>query len=800
MTKMKNENFYIRPEQFDELKKEELHFINDNFNRAEQEKSTTRAITGLSLSGGGIRSAVFNLGVLQALAKNGLLQKVDYLSTVSGGGYIGSSLTWFLSKQTQKNFAEKANSDVKTEPDVNQNKKFVFGTGKNNFPYGTDEPGRFVTGEDSYLQQSLLGFLRCRGNYLTPGDNYTLLTLLAVALRTGMLSLMTWVPLISLVMLLLINIYTSSLEKDSIPVAFKFIGSLGLLSIIGFSAVGTIMAFIISFKTNKGKDDESFKYRLLADKYANKLLNIAIVFIGIFLISWIGTKWSTSNLNGFNEISYGLGTNRIDGFNKLTYGVSIFLMISGILAGLVALFKPDSQIINKIILPAASGLLSFGLLLCAYQLAYITTLNRLYPALGFPSLWNYVLYAGIAIAVILCLRTNLNDISIARFYRDRLKETFMADAKSLNPDRQEIFSKEAYLKDMCQRSEKAPYQGPYHIINANAIFVDSKQSKYNKRGGDSFIFSPLYCGSKATGWRETSDYLKGEVTLATAMAVSGAAVNPHSGSSGRGVTRNKAVSFILGILNLRLGIWLPNPNPQFKPWNAFYPGNFLQSAWYGIKSWTGHQGYFEDAGCLQISDGGHFENLGVYELIRRELDLIIISDASADVAFTFADFRNALRLAEADLNVEIKLDDNEKLSNLMPDEGKAMGLPMAEAQKGYLSGTIRYKNNNEGRFIYLKSTMIGGQRIRTKSYKLEYPRFPDQPTSDQFFDESQFSAYRDLGYTIACDMLENCNLSPLESRAGKERRSDIERRRNDIGFTTGNRRKQQRRETMRRVA
>lgn len=657
-----------------------------------------------------------------------------------------------------------------------------------------------MTGEDSQLQQKLLGFLRRRGNYLTPGDNYTLITLLAVALRTGMLSLMTWVPLISLIMLVLININTSTLEKDSIPIAFQFIGTVGLLSIIGFSVVGTIMAFIISFKTNKGEDDESFKYRLRADKYANKLLNIAVVSIGIYLISWLGTELSTSTINVSSGISYGISDNNTDGFNEVTYGITIFLMISGILAGLVALFKPDSQIINKIILPVASGLLSFGILLCAYQLAYVTTLNRLFPDLGFPSFWNYLLYGGIFIAMVLCIRTNLNDISIARFYRDRLKETFMADAESSKPDSQENFSKEAYLKDMCKRYGKALYQGPYHIINANAIFVDSKQKKYSRRGGDSFIFSPLYCGSKATGWRKTSEYLKGEVTLATAMAISGAAVNPHSGVAGQGVTRNKAVSFILGILNLRLGVWLPNPNPQFKPWHSFFPGNFLQSAWYGIKSWTGYQGYYENAGCLQVSDGGHFENLGFYELIRRELDLIIVSDASADATFTFAGFRNALRLAEADLNVEISLDDNEKLSHLMPDEGKKMGMPMAEAQKGYLSGVIRYKNNKEGRFIYLKSTMIGGQRIRTKSYKLEYPRFPDQPTSDQFFDESQFAAYRDLGYTIACDMLENCDLSPLESRVGKERRSDIERRRNDLGYTEGNRRLGQRRDGIRRAA
>ena len=57
------------------------------------------SLVGLALSGGGIRSAMFSLGVLQALAGRNLLKYVDYLSTVSGGGYIGSSLTWLMSKK-----------------------------------------------------------------------------------------------------------------------------------------------------------------------------------------------------------------------------------------------------------------------------------------------------------------------------------------------------------------------------------------------------------------------------------------------------------------------------------------------------------------------------------------------------------------------------------------------------------------------------------------------------------------------------------------------------------------------------
>ena len=61
--------------------------------------STKLGLVGLALSGGGIRSATFHLGVIQALAKHGLLKTVDYLSTVSGGGYIGSCLSSLLNDQ-----------------------------------------------------------------------------------------------------------------------------------------------------------------------------------------------------------------------------------------------------------------------------------------------------------------------------------------------------------------------------------------------------------------------------------------------------------------------------------------------------------------------------------------------------------------------------------------------------------------------------------------------------------------------------------------------------------------------------
>ena len=61
-------------------------------------KDLPEDLVALAISGGGIRSATFGLGVMQALARHDLMTRIDYLSTVSGGGYIGSSLTWLLNE------------------------------------------------------------------------------------------------------------------------------------------------------------------------------------------------------------------------------------------------------------------------------------------------------------------------------------------------------------------------------------------------------------------------------------------------------------------------------------------------------------------------------------------------------------------------------------------------------------------------------------------------------------------------------------------------------------------------------
>ena len=157
-------------------------------------------LTGLALSGGGIRSASFCLGVLQALSYRNVLKKIDYLSTVSGGGYIGSSLTWLLSRK----WYSKVDDQGKPLPDGKLGPEIKLGVDKVHFPYGTypmlGQQSEPETDRSEYSKRinevkhrgALLRFLRQHGKYLTPGHGITGMSLLGVLLRGSLLSIFVY--------------------------------------------------------------------------------------------------------------------------------------------------------------------------------------------------------------------------------------------------------------------------------------------------------------------------------------------------------------------------------------------------------------------------------------------------------------------------------------------------------------------------------------------------------------------------------------------------------------------------------
>ena len=303
---------------------------------------------------------------------------------------------------------------------------------------------------------------------------------------------------------------------------------------------------------------------------------------------------------------------------------------------------------------------------------------------------------------------------------------------------------------------------PYHLLNTNVVLVDSRVPEWRLRGGDAFILSPKYCGSSATGWVRTGEYMKKDpLTLATAVAISGAAANPNTGVGGSGPTRNPIVSLLMSLLNVRLGYWVPNPRKLERRKVA----NHFSVAGHEVRP----RGYEEYQKLLQISDGGHFENLGVYELVRRRVKLIICCDGTADPEFRFSDFQTLVRRIGADFGARIEFDRRNQLDRIIPRfPGGRNDYPVGVkfADRGYVKGTIIYPADGQGKsekstLILVKSTMIPELGLLVRGYKGANPDFPDQSTADQFFDEEQFDAYRELGYEIAKNMIAGVKLRKL---------------------------------------
>jgi hypothetical protein len=232
------------------------------------------------------------------------------------------------------------------------------------------------------------------------------------------------------------------------------------------------------------------------------------------------------------------------------------------------------------------------------------------------------------------------------------------------------------------------------------------------------------------------------------MAASGAAVNPDAASSGVGPQRNTLFAMLMALLNIRLGIWLPNPARYGNRPHAPAPNHF-DAGLAGVldrTSWTSR--------FLEIADGGNFENLGVYELLRRGVQTIVVCDATADPKSAFEDLQNLLSRAEADFGVSITFRPP-PLGPLMPSSADArFPLGVAFVSQPFVVGSIRYPGNSTcGKLYYIKPAIFAGLRLSVLAFKGAFPAFPDDSTVDQFFDEARFEAYREIGFACVDKML-----------------------------------------------
>lgn len=264
--------------------------------------------------------------------------------------------------------------------------------------------------------------------------------------------------------------------------------------------------------------------------------------------------------------------------------------------------------------------------------------------------------------------------------------------------------------------------------------------------------------------------------FASWVGISGAAF-----STGAGFHTSLPLAMLCGFFNVRLGYW----------WDAGVQGTSglddvrsPQSHWlfrlfpvYGLLKTELSAAYTgTNARRWYLSDGGHFENLGVYELIRRRLKLIVSIDAGCDPDSGFEDLGNLVRKARIDFNTQIGFLDADELS-LRFGSNAALGtlddlrrLNRRESSDGILGnsrtslkqaalarvdyGPAVAAADRYAWLLYIKPAVVAADLpADLAQYQIANADFPHQSTANQFFDEAQWESYRKLGEFTACRLL-----------------------------------------------
>jgi hypothetical protein len=302
--------------------------------------------------------------------------------------------------------------------------------------------------------------------------------------------------------------------------------------------------------------------------------------------------------------------------------------------------------------------------------------------------------------------------------------------------------------------------GPFHVVNCALNLGGSSDLALHTRHSASFTLTPLAVGTEygpvdraqierralggevdklddqepldKIGYQWTDGYggRNGQPTLAQAVSVSGAAASPNMGYH-----TSPVVAFMLTMFNARLGWWFPNPRMRGDRASPRFSLKYLLFELFGVAD--------DRSNFLMVSDGGHFENLAAYELIKRRCRVVIVSDGECDPDLKFEGLGTLIRMCEVDFGCKIDI----KVGSVR----RGPGAQWSSARCAI--GRITYKNDGkgpaDGYLIYLKASMTGHEDSAILQYKAAHPAFPHESTGDQFYGEDQFESYRGLGREIA---------------------------------------------------
>ncbi|GJD35432.1 patatin-like phospholipase family protein [Methylobacterium aerolatum] len=728
---------------------------------------------GLALSGGGIRSAAFSLGVLQALGNRDLIKRFDYLSTVSGGGYIGTTLSIGLSE----------------------------GRG---FPFGR---GSTEAGETPITRH-----IRDNTRYLFPNGFSSIVTALVVYLRGLAMNLLVVLP-VMLASAAVMVFFTPTMDHLK---GAKWPGKiLGILP-DRFDWSVTIIVFILGVIVWIGYAiAASIRLTPNAKRREFSVAIFACILIGLAILPIIEVH--TLLLKALYLPSDTAAASPGAGGGGFTVGFGWLTHLVAFLAPVAALpfvRRIAEQAVTEVtgtwggflkILASRALLLLLAaaapaiLWLCMMHLAFWATVDiaRGWPAApGFlaamfgwgqswlqtlPDPWCHLggalVYLLAALAILVSwLSLSVNANSLHQLYRDRLGRTFLVKEPPVD-DASDPEPGIAFMDDH-KLSALAPDRGPYHLINAALNVPGSAYANRRGRNADFFVFSRRFVGSDLTGYvstpcAEKAVYL---LTTGTAMAISGAAAAPNMG-----MASVQPLSPTIALFNVRLGRWLLHPrkiaeearDAMAKKRRRPRAASQRKRPSYGAKPgpWYLLQEAFSKTGFdfgktadealstkqefVFLTDGGHIENLGIYELLKRRCRVIVAIDGEADPDLRGASLTQLERFARIDLGTRIIIDWGAIADRTRDTSQRVRDRTVrTEAGPHVALGLIDYPPpsgvgaREVGVLVYVKASLSGDEASYVMAYKARNPSFPHESTADQFFSEEQFEVYRALGEHI----------------------------------------------------
>lgn len=516
----------------------------------------------------------------------------------------------------------------------------------------------------------------------------------------------------------------------------------------------------------------------------NKISNYSSLIGGYFVTAILHLIWYIMFALFVGYLMKWLNSNTLLNMGNIAFGALVFTAAYYYFFRIVRIIpKIGTKLWSPKKLIIAEGLFAL--------IAFIVYLFNIADLLPGSSTAQTVFILGAA-TLFLGLFANPNILSSHMFYNFRLKDAYLWFERT--PSK---------IYELSPGSSAKKWgSAPYPLINTTLNLM-GKDNYKGLKSCDYFLFSPFYSGSKLTGYVPTNKSEYKNISLSTAMTISGAAVN-----SNMGYKSNRFLAFFMTLLNIRLGYWALNPKiitkknknliekiayacaNNFNYWPTFWPYCNLAEL-FGLptlKRWR-----------INISDGGHIENMGAYELLKRRCKLIIAVDAGADPEYEFADLKNLVIRARNELGLEIKFR-SEPEDEIKPKASSGFSNKHYCVADIYelpaLPQKLEEKKSNRkpiGTFVYIKSSMMApkyksnqeykrvlevdylkknfGGMYNAFKYKTYHPAFPHEPTVDQFFDKDQWDAYYYLGRSMGSevlkdikDILENAKTTRLKGK------------------------------------